>query len=125
MNLTAVSLAALLVLGGCTLTPEQAAWNRAHHVGELPLTPADAPFNGKNYADPSPHSDSDDQQRAAYEANQQRQMEIKRGEDVENEEARKAGFGPSPTDGMNCASTSSFSGSANNGTSTSHTSCHN
>jgi len=131
--LTAVVLAALL--GGCALSPEQEEWNRAHNVWAVPVggTPGvvqssggnASPFNDKNYPDPNPHSASDDAQRAAYQANQQRQQEIKQGEDVENEEARKAGLGPSPIDGMHCTSTSSYSGSANAGTSTSSTSCHN
>lgn len=113
----ALILAAMLIpLGGCTLTPEQEAWNRQHHVGEFPWRaqpgPVSAsPFNGKDWADPHPHSDSDDQQRAAFEANQQRQRD-------------EAGSGPFSTDGMNCTTTTSFSGSANSGTSSSHTSCH-
>ncbi len=111
----------MLILAGCTLTPEQEAWNRQHHVGELPWTsqtgPALAsPFNDKNWADPHPQSDSNDQQRAAYEANQRQQRE-----ELDN---RNAGTGPSFTDGMNCTTTTSNSGSANSATTTSNTTCH-
>ena len=111
-------LAGLLVpLVGCTLSPEQQEWNRAQHVGELMPAPG-SPFDMNG---------SGDQQRAAYQANQdrERQAQIKPGEDSENAAARQAGFGPSPTEGMHCSGTSSFSGSANSGTSTSSTSCHN
>jgi len=62
--------------------------------------------------------------RAAAEKDAETQRNIKQGEDVENEEARKAGFGPSPTDGMNCTTTSSSSGSANNRTTSTSTTCH-
>jgi hypothetical protein len=64
-------------------------------------------------------------ERAAAEQEAQTQRDIKHGEDLENEEARKAGFGPSPTEGMNCTTSTSSSGSANNGTSTTNTTCHN
>jgi hypothetical protein len=50
---------------------------------------------------------------------------IKQGEQLENEEARKAGLGASPTKGMNCNTATSFSGSANNLTGSSITPCHN
>lgn len=62
--------------------------------------------------------------RAAADKEAETQRNITRGEDVENEEARKAGFGASPTSGMNCTTTTSRSGSANNLTTTSNTVCH-
>lgn len=66
-----------------------------------------------------------DSERAAAEKDAETQRNIKRGEELENEEARKAGLGPPPTEGMNCGMTTSFTGSANSGTSTSQTTCHN
>ncbi len=63
--------------------------------------------------------------KAAADRNAETQSNITRGEQIENDDASKAGFGPSPTDDMNCTTTSSRSGSANNMTSTSSTECHN
>ena len=51
------------------------------------------------------------------------QRDIRRGEDVENEEARRAGIGPSPTDGMNCRTTTTSSGGSNRMNSTTTTTC--
>lgn len=62
--------------------------------------------------------------KAAADRDAETRRNITRGEAVENEEARKAGFGPSPTQGMNCTTTTSSSGSANNRTTTSSTTCH-
>lgn len=75
---------------------------------------SDAPFNGKNYADPNPHSSSDDAQRAAYQQHQQEQ----------NDAAARANTMPDLSK-MNCTTTGSSSSGANAGTMTSSTSCHN
>jgi len=108
-------LAALFVpLSGCALNDfaqKQAEWN--HKIGMDSMNP------GGSMGGPSAS------ERAAAEQEAQTQRDIKRGEDLENEEARKAGFGPSPTEGMNCTTTTSSSGSANNGSSTTNTTCHN
>ena len=114
-----------LVLGGCTLTPDQQAWNRAHHVGEVCWTckpgeisssPGQADsssFNGKNYADPNPHSASDDAQRAAYMQHQQEQQQ--------------PSAPPAEPDlsAMHCSGSSSVSTGGNAGSMVGSTSCHN
>jgi hypothetical protein len=101
-------VASVGLLAGCGVADfaaKQADWNRQIGMGNMngPITTG------------SPAADTD--------ADTLRN--IKRGEDIENADAAKAGFGPSPTDGMNCSSTSSVTGSANNATITSHTGCHN
>jgi hypothetical protein len=105
-------LTLLGLLAGCGVadfTAKQAEWNRQNGMGSM---------NG-----PPTMGSSGDQSTADKDAETLRN--IKQGEDVENSEAAKAGFGPSPTDGMNCTSTSSVTGSANNAITASHTSCHN
>jgi len=106
-----VLLFLVIPLAGCgvaDLAQKQADWNRQMGMGGMNSVPTmSSPGNGQA------ESDADVQRR------------IKQGEDLENREARQAGFGPSPTEGMNCTTTSSYSGTANSGTSTSHTSCHN
>ncbi len=70
-------------------------------------------FNNKNYADPNPHSASDDAQRAAYQQHQQDQMNA-------------AGMNSGPDlSHMNCSGSSVSSSGANAGTLSSSTSCHN
>jgi hypothetical protein len=72
-----------------------------------------AAFNGKNYADPNPHSASDDAQRAAYQQHQQEQMNA-------------AGMNSGPDLGhMNCTGSSVSSSGANAGTYTASSNCHN
>jgi hypothetical protein len=109
-------LAALCgILAGCGVADfaaKQNEWNQAHGVGSM--NPGGGMGDG-------PSAD----ERASAERDAETQRNIRQGEAVENEEARKAGFGPSPTDGMNCTSSSSFTGSANSGTSSSVTHCHN
>jgi hypothetical protein len=103
-------LLALIPLAGCggsDFVARQADWNSRIGMGGMNTTPG--------MSDLGRSSASDD------EATRQR---IKMGEDVENADARRAGFGPSLTDGMKCATSSSFSGSANSGVSSSHTECH-
>jgi hypothetical protein len=105
-------LTLLGLLAGCGVADfaaKQAEWNRQNGMGSM---------NG-----PPTMGGSGDQSTADQDAETLRN--IKHGENVENAEAAKAGFGPSPTDGMSCTSTSSVTGSANNATTVSHTSCHN
>jgi hypothetical protein len=109
-----VLAAVFIPLAGCGLNDfaqKQADWN--HRIGMDSMNPGGA------MAGPSAS------ERATAEQEAQTQRNIKQGEDLENEEARKAGLGPSPTEGMNCTTTTNASGSANNGTSTSSTTCHN
>ncbi len=88
-------------------------------LGDLPHgnlgMPADAgsPFNGRDYADPNPHSASDDAQRAAYQRHQQEQ----------NDAAARASEPDLST--MTCTGTSSSATAANAGSLTSSTNCHN
>jgi hypothetical protein len=70
-------------------------------------------FNGKNYADPNPHSASDDAQRAAYQQHQQDQMN-----------AASMNSGPDLSH-MHCTGTSTSSSGTNAGTFSSSSSCHN
>lgn len=101
-------------LAGCAVADfaqRQSDWNAQHGMGSMNGPPM---IGGPSTTVGAPTADDAETQRR-----------IKQGEDLENEEARKAGFGPSPTEGMNCATTSSYSGSANSGNSTSNTSCHN
>jgi hypothetical protein len=110
-----------VALSGCH-TPEGDAWDRAHHVGEINWTgtpgristsPPDPAFNGKDYPDPHPHSDSDDAQRAAYIQHQQEQQQHDSGP-------------PMPDlSKMNCTGSSNISQGANAGMMSSSTSCHN
>ena len=108
-------LAALLLpLAGCGVADfaaQQSNWNQSHGMGSMNGMP--------NMGGSATSGSSQEEDDAAVQAR------IKRGEDLENEEARQAGVGPSPTEGMNCTTSSSFTGSANSGTSTSHTTCHN
>jgi hypothetical protein len=70
-------------------------------------------FNNKNYADPSPHSASDDAQRAAYQQHQQDQMNA-------------AGMNSGPDlSHMSCSGSSVSSSGTNAGTFSSSSSCHN
>jgi hypothetical protein len=66
-------------------------------------------FNDKNYADPNPHSASDDAQRAAYQQHQQEQLNNS-GPDLSH---------------MSCNGSSSSSSISNAGSFSSSTSCHN
>ena len=105
-----VLAATVLLLSGCAVTDfaaRQQEWNQSHGLGGMNQMPSVGGPSASEREDAETHA------------------RIKRGEDLENEEARKAALGPSPTEGMNCTTTSSFSGSANSGSSTSHTSCHN
>ena len=77
-----------------------------------PFTTAGA-FNNKNYADPNPHSASDDAQRAAYQQHQQDQMNA-------------AGMNSGPDlSHMSCSGSSVSSSGTNAGTFSSSSSCHN
>ena len=103
--------AGLLLLAGCDLS------SLPH--GNLPMPDmsggpgfGSSPFNGKDYPDPHPHSDSDDAQRAAYQQHQQEQR------DQLNDS------GPDLSH-MSCSGGSSSSSGANAGTFSSSTSCHN
>jgi hypothetical protein len=116
-----------LALSACH-TPEGDAWDRAHHVGEINWTgtpgvistspPSQAsPFNDKNYADPHPHSDSDDAQRAAYIHHQQ---------DQQREQSQASHDSGMPDlSKMSCTGSSNVSTAANAGMMTSSSSCHN
>jgi hypothetical protein len=70
-------------------------------------------FNNKNYADPNPHSASDDAQRAAYQQHQQDQIN-----------AASTSSGPDLSH-MSCSGSSVSSSGANAGTLSSSSSCHN
>ena len=102
-----LSLIPLTACGLSDFAAKQAAWNSSIGMDAMNATPGFGASRG------TPGSDDD--------ATRQR---IKAGEDLENADAQQAGFGPSPTDGMSCTTTRSFSGSANSGTATSHTECH-
>ncbi len=100
--------AILLLLAGCGLS------SLPH--GNLPMPDmsggpgfGSSPFNGKDYPDPHPHSDSDDAQRAAYQQHQQDQINDS-GPDLSH---------------MSCTGSSSSSSGSNAGTFSSSTSCHN
>jgi hypothetical protein len=98
------------LLAGCGVADfaqKQADWNASHGMGSMNSMPS--------VGGPS----------AAEREQAETQRRIRQGEDLENEEARKAGFGPSPTAGMNCTTNTSSSGGPTNMTSSSHTSCHN
>lgn len=70
-------------------------------------------FNNKNYADPNPHSASDDAQRAAYQQHQQ-------------DQTNPAGMNSGPDlSHMSCTGSSAASNGTNAGTFSSSTSCHN
>jgi hypothetical protein len=110
MRTLLVAVIAMCCLAGCGVADfaaKQNEWNRQTGMGGM---------NG-------PAMTGSDQTAAEKDAETQRN--IKHGEDVENSEAAKAGLGPSPTDGMHCKSESSVTGSANNSTTTTNTSCHN
>lgn len=77
---------------------------------------SDPAFNNKNYADPNPHSASDDAQRAAYQQHQQDQQD----------QMNAAGVNGGPDlSHMRCTGSSSSSSGVNAGTFSSSTSCHN
>jgi hypothetical protein len=102
-----VALAAVMVpLAACD--PSKGTLNQ---MGWSPNGQAGSPFNGKNYADPNPHSDSDDAQRAAYQQHQEEQRN------------------PSPSEPdlskMNCTGSSNVVSGSNSGSMTSSTRCHN
>lgn len=106
--------ALLLPPAGCgvaNFAAQQSNWNKSHGMGSMNGMP--------NMGGSSTSSSSQEEGDAAVQAR------IKRGEDLENEEARQAGVGPSPTEGMNCTTSSSSTGTPIAGTSTSHTTCHN
>jgi hypothetical protein len=112
-----------IALAACH-TPEGDAWDKAHHVGEINWTgtpgristsPPDPAFNGKDYPDPHPHSDSDDAQRAAYIQHQQEQQRAQ----------QSGGSGMPDLSKMNCTGTSTVAQGANAGMMTSSTNCHN
>lgn len=103
-------LAGLLVsLGGCAGLPHGNLGMPA--TGDISFN-GDG-FNGKDYADPHPTSAGDAQQRAAYQAHQQQQID-----------AAKANAVPDLSH-MACSGTSTASSGANAGTLTSSTNCHN
>ncbi len=111
MKLAFLLIASFGLLAGCGVSDfvaKQNQWNQQNGMGGMNAGPVMT-------SGPS----------ASEQQDEETQRNIKRGEDVENEEAAKAGLGPSPTAGMNCATSSSSSGSLNNMTSTSHTNCHN
>ncbi|GAN77715.1 hypothetical protein [Acidisphaera rubrifaciens] len=99
----------LALLGGCAGLP--------HGNLGMPATGGvsfdGTAFNGKDYADPHPTSASDAQQRAAYQAHQQQQID-----------AAKASAVPDLSH-MTCSGTSTASSGVNAGTLTSSTNCHN
>jgi hypothetical protein len=74
---------------------------------------SDPAFNNKNYADPNPHSASDDAPRAAYQQHRQDQMS-----------APGMNSGPDLSH-MNCSGSSVSSSGINTGTLSSSSSCHN
>jgi hypothetical protein len=105
------ALGTLLLLTGCGLS------SLPH--GNLPMPDmsggpgfGNSDFNNKNYADPNPHSASDDAQRAAYQQHQQEQRD------------QLNNSGPDLSH-MTCTGSSSSSSGANAGTFSSSTSCHN
>jgi hypothetical protein len=111
-----------IALAGCH-TPEGDAWDKAHHVGEINWTgtpgristsPPDPAFNNKDYADPHPHSDSDDAQRAAYIQHQKEQQEQANHDSAMPDLSK-----------MSCTGGGSVTQTANAGMMTSSTSCHN
>ena len=114
---------------GCTLTPEQEAWNEAHHVGEINWTgmpdvistSPSYPYNNKDYPDPHPHSDSDDAQRAAYSQHQQDQQR----EQQDQQEPSSPGFSMPDPGKLSCTGSSNVVTGSNAGMMTSSTSCHN
>jgi hypothetical protein len=102
-------------LAGCGLADfaaKQNDWNQQHGMGSM--NPG-ADIGGGPSAS----------ERAAAERDAETQRNIRQGEAFENEEARKAGLGPSLTDGMSCTRQTSFTGGTNSGTSSSVTNCHN
>jgi hypothetical protein len=70
-----------------------------------------SPFNGNNYPDPHPHSDSDDAQRAAYQQHQDEQRNTS----------------PSEPDlsKMPCTGSKTVTSGSNSGVMTSSQNCHN
>jgi membrane protein involved in colicin uptake len=146
MRMPLLLVAMLISLAGCGPTAEEQRAMDAHRCtgfGNVPGTDAFASCmmsvsqqrDAEEAADrraASARADADQRareaqaasDRVAAEKDAETQRNIKQGEDLENEDARKAGFGPSPTDGMNCSTTSSSSGSANNLTTSTSTTCH-
>ena len=125
MNVRLILLSTCLAMSACTLTPDQEAWNKAHHVGEINWTGTPGvistspsyPFNDKDYADPHPHSDSDDAQRAAYIQHQQEQERT--------QAPSSSDTGMPDLSKMSCAGSGTVVQGANAGMMTSSTSCHN
>jgi hypothetical protein len=110
--LLAAMFGALTGCGLADFAAKQNDWNQQHGMGGM--NPGAGMGGGPSASE-----------RAAAERDAETQRNIKQGEALENEEARKAGLGPSPTDGMNCTRQTSFTGSTNSGSSTSVTNCHN
>ncbi len=105
------ALASLLLLSGCGLS------SLPHgNLGMPDMSGGpgfgNSDFNNKYYADPNPHSASDDAQRAAYQQHQQEQRD------------QLNNSGPDLSH-MSCSGSSSSSSGANAGTFSSSTSCHN
>lgn len=111
---TRLSLAVLLtLLGGCMDMSSLPHGNLG--MPDMSGSPGfgDSQFNNKNYADPNPHSLSDDQQRAAFQQHQQ-----------EQDDAARMNSGPDLSH-MSCTGSSTSSIGVNAGTMSSSTNCHN
>ncbi len=97
---------------------DQDAWDKRTGQGKYSSSSSGAtaasPFNDKNYADPSPQSATDEQQRAAYQQHQKEQEE--------QGDTGSAGSDPGET---SCTETTSSATGANSGSLSSSTSCHN
>jgi hypothetical protein len=103
-----LALAAIpLLLAGCASLPHGNLG--MPDTSGVPGFSSSSDFNNRNYADPNPHSASDDAQRAAYQQHQQDQMSVS-APDLSH---------------MNCSGTSVSSSAANAGTLSSSTACHN
>jgi hypothetical protein len=110
MNLRLAVFALPLCLGGCLSSLPHGNLGMPHMSGGPGF--GNGSFNNKNYADPNPHSASDDAQRAAYQQHQQEQQE------------QLNNSGPDLSH-MSCSGSSTSSSAANAGTFSSSTSCHN
>ena len=103
-----LAFAAALLLAGCDMSQLPHGNLGMPDMSGGPGFNNTSPFNNKNYADPNPHSASDDAQRAAYQQHQQDQMNA--GPDLSH---------------MHCTGASTSSTGANAGTFSSSSSCHN
>jgi hypothetical protein len=107
-----LALGAALLLGGCGMSSlPHGNLGMPDMSGGPGFGSGD--FNNKNYADPNPHSASDDAQRAAYQQHQQDQINEQRA------------ISEPDLGHMSCSGSSTSSTAANAGTLSSSTSCHN